>query len=140
MATASQSTDLGTANKQLITEFLAAFGEGDVSKVLSFMSDDSTYWVGGTVEGVSGTKNREEFGQMLSGFSEAAKTGAITLTPKAWTVDGNRVAVETESYAELTNGRVYNNEYHFLMVCRDGEIVEVKEYLDTDHVIEIFLR
>jgi ketosteroid isomerase-like protein len=136
--TAKQTEGLGKANRQLITDFLAAFGTGDVDKILSFMSDDSTYWVGGTIEGVSGTKSREEFGAMLSGFQENTKEGAITLTPEAYTVDGDRVAVETESYGALKNGRVYNNHYHFLFVCRDGKITEVKEYLDTEHVTEIF--
>lgn len=138
MATANQTEAVGTANRQLITDFLAAFGEGDVDNVLSFMSEDSTYWVGGSIEGVSGTKSREEFGAMLSGFQESTKDGAITLTPHAFTVDGDRVAVETESYAALTNGRVYNNQYHFLFVCRDGKVTQVKEYLDTEHVTEIF--
>jgi ketosteroid isomerase-like protein len=48
------------------------------------------------------------------------------------------VAVETESYAELNNGRIYNNDYHFLFIVRDGKIHQVKEYLDTIHTNEVF--
>jgi uncharacterized protein len=46
--------------------------------------------------------------------------------------------VETESYAKLKNGRVYNNLYHFLFIVRDGKIHQVKEYLDTVHTHEVF--
>ena len=48
-------------------------------------------------------------------------------------------SVETESYAELNNGRIYNNLYHFLFVVKDGKIHRVKEFLDTDHTAAIFL-
>jgi ketosteroid isomerase-like protein len=48
------------------------------------------------------------------------------------------VAVETESYAALNNGNVYNNLYHFLFVVHDGKLFEVKEYLDTIHTNNVF--
>ena len=47
--------------------------------------------------------------------------------------------METESYAELTNGRVYNNLYHFVFIVRDGKIAGVKEFLDTEHTTAIFV-
>ena len=59
---------------------------------------------------------------MLAGLSTLSTTGAITLTPKALTAEGDRVAAETESYAELSNGRVYNNHYHFVFELSDGRI------------------
>ena len=76
---------------------------------------------------------------MLSSLSTATTTGAIRLTPLAWTAEGERVAVETESYAEMTNGRVYNNLYHFVFVVRDSKIESVKEFLDTEHTRAVFL-
>ena len=49
------------------------------------------------------------------------------------------MAVETESYAELNNGRVYNNLYHFVFEIKDGKIHVIKEYLDTEHTRAVFL-
>lgn len=126
-------------NKQLVTDFMTTFSEGDVDKILSYLSDDATWWVGGSIEGVSGSRDKGAFGEMLSGLAAATKTGAIALKPVAWTVDGERVAVETESYSELNNGRVYNNLYHFLFIVRDGKIHAVREYLDTEHTRAVFL-
>lgn len=127
------------SNKALVAEFMEVFSAGDVKNVLSYLSETATWWVGGNVEGISGTKNKTEFGEMLGGLSQFTKTGAIRLTPLAWTAEGERVAVETESYSELSNGRVYNNLYHFVFEVRDGKIQRIKEFLDTEHTRAVFL-
>ena len=55
------------------------------------------------------------------------------MTVKGTIAEGERVAMEAESYGELTNGRVYNQHYHFVFEFRDGKISAVREYLDTQH-------
>jgi ketosteroid isomerase-like protein len=57
----------------------------------------------------------------------------LKVTPKAITAEGDRVALEAESYGELANGKVYNNQYHVLMEIRNGKIQAVREYMDTQH-------
>jgi len=126
-------------NKKLITNFMETFSSGDVDGILSYMSDSATWWVAGNIEGISGEKGMKPFREMLTGLSSLTKTGAIRLTPLAMTAEGNRVAVETESYSELSNGRVYNNLYHFLFEVEDGKIQKVKEFLDTEHTRAVFL-
>lgn len=125
--------------RQVVEEFLRVFSSGDMEGILDSLTDDATWWVGGTIEGISGTKDKKAFGEMVGGIAQGTKTGAITLTPHAWTVQGDRAAVETESYSELKNGRVYNNLYHFVFTVRDGKISSVKEYLDTEHTRAVFL-
>jgi uncharacterized protein len=140
MTQTSTAGSLEAANTELVTEFMRVFTEGGVDRILSFLTDDATWWVAGTMPGISGTKTRAEFGEMLGGIASATTTGAIRLTPLAFTAQGDRVAVETESYAELTNGRIYNNMYHFVFVLRDGKIAQVKEFLDTQHTAAVFLE
>lgn len=139
MSTSTVRESIEETNKRLVAEFMEVFSAGDVEKILSFLSPAATWWVGGTIEGISGTKDKQEFGAMLSGLSANTKTGAIALKPLAWTAEGDRVAVETESYSELSNGRVYNNLYHFVFVIRDGLIESIKEFLDTEHTRAVFL-
>jgi uncharacterized protein len=79
------------------------------------------------------------FREMVSGIAASTTSGAIRLTPLGFTAEGDRVAVETESYTELKNGRVYNNLYHFLFTVRDDKIASVKEYLDTEHTTAVFV-
>jgi ketosteroid isomerase-like protein len=135
----TQATSVEERNKSIVLEFMEVFSQGDVEEILACMSDDATWWVGGTMPGISGTKDKHAFGQMLGGLSKLTRTGAISLTPKAWTCEGSRVAVETESYSELNNGRVYNNQYHFVFEIRDGKITSIREYLDTQHTHSVFL-
>ena len=126
-------------NKATITEFMQVFSSGDVDGILSRMTDDATWWVAGNIPGISGTKDKAGFKEMVSGIAESTTTGAIRLTPHAFTAEGERVAVETESYTELKNGRVYNNLYHVLFTVRDGKISSVKEFLDTEHTTAVFV-
>lgn len=139
MGTDAATKTVEQSNKDLVAEFMEVFSAGDVENILSYLAETATWWVGGNVEGISGTKNKTEFGEMLGGLSQLTKTGAIRLTPLAWTAEGERVAVETESYSELSNGRVYNNLYHFVFEVRDGKIHRIKEFLDTEHTRAVFL-
>lgn len=135
MATNVTATET-EASRQTVLKFLEVFSTGDVQGILDMMDDSATWWVAGTIP-LSGTKTKQEFGEMLSGVADNCK-GPIKLTPHATTAEGDRVAVETESYAELNNGRIYNNHYHFLFRVKDGKIAEVREYLDTMHTNDIF--
>lgn len=126
-------------NKQLILNFMETFSTGNIDAFMSYLSESATWWVAGNIEGISGEKGMQAFREMNSGIASTTKTGAIRLTPLAITAEGNRVAVETESYCELNNGRVYNNLYHFLFVIEDGKIQKVKEFLDTEHTRAVFL-
>ncbi len=139
MSAAETGTSQEAQNKALVTEFMEVFSKGEVDEILEMMDDSATWWVAGTLEGISGTKDKKGFGEMLGGISEGCEGGAIRLTPLAWTAEGDRVAVETESYADVKNGRTYNNLYHFVFEVRDGKIQSVKEFLDTEHTAAVFL-
>lgn len=139
--TVNKEKTIEERNKQLVRKFMADFSIGNVDRILSYMSETATWWVAGTIEGVSGEKNMAAFREMLTGLSSQTKTGAIRLTPLAWATEGNRVAVETESYSEMNNGKVYNNLYHFVFeITENGKIQKVKEYLDTEHTRYVFLE
>jgi uncharacterized protein len=133
--TGSRTDPMLEANKRLIRDFMEAFGSGDIPRTMSYMADDATWWVAGNFA-LSGTYTKAEFEQLLGGVVETCRQ-PISLTPKAFTAEGDRVAVETESYTETNRGGVYQNQYHFLFVVRDGRIAQVKEYLDTMHTNEI---
>jgi ketosteroid isomerase-like protein/quinol monooxygenase YgiN len=121
-------------NREVVERFLRSFATGDTDAIVGHMSDDATYWVSGSREG-TGTG----VATPKSAFAEMHRRGAdlyvdrrLEIVPKAWTVQGERVAVEAQGFSELTNGRRHDNTYHFLFVVRDGKIAEVREYNDTD--------
>ena len=123
-------------NKALVSKFWQAFSNGKFDEVLSMLADDATWWVAGTTL-LSKTYSKSEFATLLGQVSPMAPKG-LSVTPTAWCAEGERVSVEAVSYGEFTNGRVYKNEYHFMMVIRGGKFVSVREYLDTEHVTATF--
>ena len=126
-------------NKALVTDFLAVFSQGDVPGIAERLHADATWWVSGRMEGLSGTYTKEQMVKLLEGVTQIYKQGALRITPTSMIAENNRVAVEAESYAELNNGRVYNNIYHFLFEIADGKILRVREYMDTQHAYATFL-
>jgi ketosteroid isomerase-like protein len=53
------------------------------------------------------------------------------------TAEEDRVAMEGESnILNPTNGRTYNNFYHYLFRVKDGQLILYKEYQDTLHLFD----
>jgi ketosteroid isomerase-like protein len=127
------------ANKALVADFLRVFSQGDVAGVVARMTPDATWWVSGTMQGLSGTYTRDQLAELLKGVKALYKQGALQITPSAMTAEGQRVAVEAESFAELLNGRVYKNRYHLLIEIAGDRIAKVREYMDTQHAYATFL-
>lgn len=122
--------------RRAVERFMDVFSTGDAQATVALMTEDATWWVAGAT-GLSGTYDRAAFAKLLRSVNEIC-TGPIKLTPKEWTIDGDRVAVETESLTHTRAGRKYNNQYHFLFRVRDGKIAGVREYLDTMHTQSVF--
>ena len=124
--------------KQVVEQFFATFSTGDVDRILNLLTDDASWWVSGTIEGMSGAKSKQELGELLRAVTSLYKKGALQISPTSMIAEGNDVAVEAESYAELNNGKVYNNRYHFLVEVNGTRVRRVKEYSDTQHMLETF--
>jgi ketosteroid isomerase-like protein len=118
-------------NKRFILGFFENLSAGNGEAVLGALADNATWWVQGNFP-LSGTKNKKEFAALVGDLG-AKIDGGLRVTPKGITAEGDRVAVEAESYAKMKNGKTYQNSYHFLFIVRDGKIESVKEYLDTIH-------
>lgn len=123
-------------NKAIVLEFLGRFSAGRFEAALELLADEATWWIGGNFP-LSGTRSKAEMTELIKGVAANMPSG-LTLTPKGITAEGERVAVEVESYGKHNNGRVYNNQYHFLFVVKDGKIYIVREYLDTIHANWVF--
>ena len=49
------------------------------------------------------------------------------------------MAVEVQGEAIHASGEPYNNQYHFLLRIKNGKIIELKEYMDTQLAAKILL-
>jgi uncharacterized protein len=127
-------------NKQIASDFFADLSANNVAGALDRLTDDATWWIAGKPELLSaaGVYSKEKITRLISGMADQLK-GGFTINVKSLIAEADRVALEVESYGELRNGRVYQQQYHFLFTMRDGRISAVKEYLDTQHVFATWL-
>lgn len=125
------------ANKKVAEEFFAALNRADSAAIAGLYAEDGVVWTAGTLP-FSGTHTRAEIvggmDAILAPFPDGLK-----FTIKNLTAEGDRVAIEAESYGRHASGKIYNNQYHFLMILRDGRIVQFKEYLDTMHAKDVLV-
>ncbi|MBI4514397.1 MAG: nuclear transport factor 2 family protein [Deltaproteobacteria bacterium] len=124
-------------NKQITRALFAALSRADAAAVAEMYADDFTLWTAGTLP-FSGTFNKT---QALQGMDQILGLfpDGLQFTITAMTAEGERVAVEAESDGRHASGKRYHNQYHFLVIVRDGKIVQLKEYMDTMHAQAVLL-
>jgi uncharacterized protein len=126
-------------NRKVAAEFFARFDANDVAGALALMTEDMKWWIAGKPGSNPsvGEHGKAEMAQMFERMGKALK-GGLRMKVLGAIAEGDRVALEVESRGELKNGRLYEQQYHLLVTLRDGRIARVKEYLDTQHVQNIW--
>ncbi|MGA2408833.1 MAG: nuclear transport factor 2 family protein [Candidatus Binataceae bacterium] len=122
-------------NKRIVAAFFEDMSSGNGAAVMNALADSATWWVAGSFP-LSGTKTKQQFAELLGSLGPKID-GGLSIRPTGVTAEGDRVAVEAQSYGKLKNGKIYQNQYHFLIEVRDGKIQSVKEYLDTIHANDV---
>jgi ketosteroid isomerase-like protein len=127
--------DKSAQNKQLAARLFERFTAGDLPGVMDLMAPDVNWWIAGKPGQlpVVGDHDRQRIERLFRRMTAQLK-GPLCMTVKSAIAEGDRVAMEVESRGELLNGRLYEQQYHFLITVRDGRIADVREYLDTLHV------
>jgi uncharacterized protein len=129
-------------SRSVALRFYTLFDANDIPGVLDLMAEDSTYWLAGKPGTVptAGNHSKEEMATIFRRMGQRLKDGRLRMQVKQVTAEGERVALEVESRGELLNGRIYNQEYHALFTIRGGKIAAVREYMDTQHVQDVWFR
>lgn len=128
-------------NRRTAVEFFERIDRNDVAGALALLADDVNYWILGdpAVTPSAGNHTKEQMSKLFHIMMKALEDG-LRMNVKATTVEGDRVALEVESRGELKNGRVYRQKYHIVMAIRDRKIASVREYLDTQHVFDVWFK
>lgn len=118
------------SNRDIALQMIEKISAGIIDETL--VTEDVCWWIPGR-----GTTTKADFIEIIAAF-QALLDGEVTMTVGGITAEGDRVAVEAETYAKLKNGRIYNNTYHFLFLFRNGKIYLAKEYNNSLHAAEVF--
>ncbi len=125
-------------NKKLVRAAFEALGNSDARPLYDLMRDDFA-WI---IEGQS------RFSRSYEG-KEAVKRDLLTplfeafATPYRFTIDeiiaeAETVVVRGRGEVRTKAGQDYNNSYCFVLRLEDGQLVELREYLDTALVERVF--
>jgi ketosteroid isomerase-like protein len=122
-------------NKQFVRDFFTALSAGDVEQIVAaYAEDGELHTMGNTL--ISGVASRDDIAAAAGGIYEVFPHG-LNFTIKDMVAEGDKVAVEAESEGEHVSGQTYANQYHFLFEIRDGKLVCLKEYMDTELVTDV---
>ena len=126
-------------NKHAVLDFCAHFKRAAIADLLDGMSEDATWWILGKPHLFSGagTKSKADMERIWGDLFRHMRDG-LQMTVIGMVAEGDKVAAEIRSHADLTDGRSYENQYHMLFTLRQGKIVEVKEYADTLLIANVF--
>jgi hypothetical protein len=122
-------------NKARVERFFAALNAGDAPAIADSYAADGRVWTSGQTL-ISGTFDKAQI-QAASGGIFAAFPQGLRFTVNGMVAEGEKVAVEAESRGLHASGRIYTNQYHFLFEFRDGMLVMLKEYMDTERVTDV---
>lgn len=127
-------------NRAIVKKFFNHFDRFEMSEALAMLKDDATWRIMGTPETFpfASDHTKVDMANIWGSLGDFLPNGMSTRIC-GMIAEDDKVAVELESNGLARDGRVYNNHYHNVFVIRDGMIVEVREYFDTQHVANIFL-
>ncbi len=122
-------------NKERVRSFFAALNRNDNTAIVdAYAEDGRCITMGNTL--ISGSYGKDQIREYAGSVLQVFPRG-IRFTIQAMTAEGERVAVEASAEGQHVSGVLYTNQYHFLFLFRDGQIVEFKEYMDTERVTDI---
>jgi ketosteroid isomerase-like protein len=126
---------MSESNKAIVTQFFNALNAGDVDFIVnSYAAEGCVQTMGNTL--ISGIFSKDQIAASAGGIFEVFPQG-LRFTVLGMVAEGDKVAVEARSEGRHVSGRIYSNDYHFLFEFRDGSVLRLKEYMDTERVTDV---
>lgn len=138
MTTAQHLETPDTEPEPVLRAYLAALQAGDVAAIAESFAEDARWLLHGTLP-LAGTKcGREAIMDFLLHATTLFRPGTQRFTFADITSQGERVVLEWRVQGIATaTGLAYDNDYCGVFTIRHGQIVEVREYLDSLHAADV---
>lgn len=125
-------------NKQVVLDFYEYGARGDIESCFGLLAEDVTWTNIGTTK-FSGTYvGKQAVAEELVGPLFSQLKAGIASTIEQLTAEGDIVVAQTSGTAETKDGTPYNNSYCQVIRIRDGQIIAVREYMDTALIDAVF--
>jgi len=127
-------------NKQIVRDTYAAISRGDVEGFMNRLADDVEWYFIGTHRFAGTLKGKDAIMKQLFEPLGDALTSTISVDIKQLIAEGDKVVAEAQGTSRSKDGKDYNNTYCIILTVRDNKIREMREYLDTELVTQVFGR
>jgi ketosteroid isomerase-like protein len=140
------------ANKAIVLAFADAYTRGDWDAIEALCTDDFRWVVPASTRMQSAqlraqphvltgaNRSRSEMLEIFKYTRQHSVDGRFSLKINVMTAEEDRVAAEAEGYAtSIETGRVYENNYMYLMYFTERKIRLFREYQDTLHAFDVWM-
>jgi ketosteroid isomerase-like protein len=127
-------SDTTQASRTVVENWYTALAAGNMEGVIGGLHEDCVAHVLGRTPASGTHTGRDAFVQNAIGPIFAKLDMATLRFAHTWEIfaaEGEHVATRMEGEAKTTDGTLYDNTYSHQFVVRDGQIVELWEFLDT---------
>lgn len=125
-------------NKQIVLDFYEAAARGEMDACFALLADDITWTNIGSTKFSGSYVGKQAIVEELIGPLFGQLKAGISSQIERLTAEGDTVVAQTSGTAETVNGTPYNNTYCQVIQVRDGQIADVKEYMDTALIDAVF--
>ncbi len=127
-------------NIQIVKDAYAAFGQGDMERLMKDFSEDIHWWVAGPSDVIPFAgehRGREEVKRFFRILDQYQQTR--TFQPKDFVAQGDQVIVLGHYHAQVKKtGRDFDYEWVHVFTLRGEKIAQFREYYDTAAVVEAY--
>lgn len=123
-------------NEQLVRTFFRVLSTGDLERLRHMFHKKAVWKVMAT--GIPGAGQTEGRDNIIDKFLGPIRGMFVPGDPKvkisALISDGPVVLAEAHGTGTMKNGKQYDNQYAFVLKVKDGQIIALREYMDSHHV------
>jgi ketosteroid isomerase-like protein len=132
------NASVSEANKQIVLKGYAALKAGDVNGYFDSMAEDVTITYFGNHLFTGTYRGKADIMANYVPLLLARLDGPIKISVTNAIAEGDQVFVEAQGESRTKDGLSYNNLYGIVLKLRSGKIAEIREYMDTELVKNIF--
>jgi ketosteroid isomerase-like protein len=123
-------------NVQIVKDFFAAMGSGDMQALLALSAEDIEWIIPGEGWPLAGThRGHEGLADLLQKASETLETSYPK--PFEFVAQGNRVLVIGFAKGKiLATNKTFEDDWVFAITVQNGKLKSVREYIDTQALAE----